>query len=809
LKFTLRIFRLLLLLMCILLAGLIPSVAAAGEAPSMKVRAAYDGTFKYGEWLPMMVEIENPGGDLETELRVAVANQNYSVVFAVPVSLPAGAHKLVPLYALPNNYSHQLEVRLVSKDGETLLASEKVKVSPQANITFLVGILANAGQRGAISLLNGIELISTQTRPIELTDLTVGDLPERPEGLDSLDMLVLNDVDTSQLSQEQATALQSWVRKGGRLVIGGGAGTGRTLAGLPEALQPVRLEGALELETSALGGLAEFAGAGRPDMSGKFLVARVAPQEARILAGDQAQPLVIERSLNRGTIDFVALDLATAPFEGWSGTMGFWQKLVEPGAAYPEGMPVDMSLRQMRSGSFYGALTNIPTLDLPSLGALSALLLAYIVLVGPVNYLVLRRMHRLHLAWVTIPLLTLLFAGGAFGIGYALRGTDLILNKIAIVETQPEGPAQVTTYIGLFSPRRQSYQIEVRGAGLISPGEQYYNVGTAQPEMVFVQGEPSLVRGLAVNQWSMQSFQSEGTWDGFGTLSGDLRLKGDILTGTVRNDTPYPLKEVVIAINRRFQKLGNLAPGQEAQVDLGLAELNRDWNGMNLSYKLYMDPPSKSQMTREEMMKTSVIDNVIEGGPWAATNTASGQGRRLRSAVVFGWTDQAPPEVGVRGQLASQVATALAYTLLPLQLPEQGRLDITPGLLTGRLVETSNGMGTCSMPGITSVYMDNTQATFEFTLPQELSQVQVDALKLAISRDNFQARLKELALYDWQQGQWTEVNQTQAEGALTTVMILRAPAAFIGQAGQVRVRLTNETGNPGCYLLDFGLEGTR
>lgn len=80
------------------------------------------------------------------------------------------------------------------------------------------------------------------------------------------------------------------------------------------------------------------------------------------------------------------------------------------------------------------ALSQLPSLDLPSVRGLGILLAIYIALVGPVNYLLLRWFRRLHWAWITIPLLTLIFSAGSFGIGYAMRGTDLILNHIAVVE---------------------------------------------------------------------------------------------------------------------------------------------------------------------------------------------------------------------------------------------------------------------------------------------------------------------------------------------------------------------------------------
>ena len=59
-----------------------------------------------------------------------------------------------------------------------------------------------------------------------------------------------------------------------------------------------------------------------------------------------------------------------------------------------------------------------------------------------------------------MPALIAVFAVGAYGFGSALRGSDVIVNEVAIVRGAPdatEGSAQV--YLGVFSPTRGTYQL--------------------------------------------------------------------------------------------------------------------------------------------------------------------------------------------------------------------------------------------------------------------------------------------------------------------------------------------------------------
>ena len=470
-------------------------VAAQNEGGlRLEAVAAYEGRFKYGEWLPVWVSLENSGRDLEAQVRVLVQGRGGATTYAAQVSLPGGSRKRVPVYVLPNNFTRELQVQVVDAQ-ENVVRTQKVQVKGYPNITFLTGLIAP--ERGAVSLLEGAKA-PEPGRPVVLVSVNLDELSERMEAMRALDCLVLNDVDTSSLSLEQRAALEAWVSQGGRLVIGGGAGARRTVSGLPASLLPLVPRG--EQEVDVLPGLAQYVDGEPIRVSGPFLLT-VGDLEGpgRTLAEQDGVSLIRERALGAGRIAVVALDLAGSPFDAWAGAAHFWQRLVLSDASYARGAPVDVSPREMRSYQMTYALSNLPSLDLPSVRGLSILLSVYILIVGPVNYVVLRWRKQLQWAWITIPLLTLLFSGGTFALGYALRGTDLILNKVVLVTAQREGPARVDTYVGLFSPSRQSYEIEVDGGGLLSPIVQEgdpFGGGNIAPggEMDFVQGGESCSR---------------------------------------------------------------------------------------------------------------------------------------------------------------------------------------------------------------------------------------------------------------------------------------------------------------------------
>ncbi|MBN1140166.1 MAG: hypothetical protein JXM73_26585 [Anaerolineae bacterium] len=788
--------------------------AAAPPGLTMEATAAFGGHFKYGEWLPVWVLLENAGSDLEAEVRVRVTGGYAISTFAAPVTLPSGSRKRLPVYVLPNNFSRQLEVNLVAAGQDSPLLTQSVAVKPQPNINLLIGLVS--AERGALSLIASLVTGGARPRPIVLIDIPVDDLPERLEGFSSLDCLIINDVDSSSLSPRQQAALEAWVRNGGRLVIGGGAGARRTVAGLPASLLP--LNPTRETQVQTLPGLHSLGGGEAVRVPGPFLVAVGDAGEGRDLAAQDGLILVRERAVGRGVVDFVALDLTASPFDAWAGVSAFWRTLVVDNAPYPADMPADVSPRQMRANQLAYALSNLPSLALPSVKGLSVLLSIYILLVGPANYALLRWRNKLHWAWITIPLITLLFAGGAFGLGYALRGTDLILNKIAIVAAQPDGTAWANTYMGLFSPAQQSYEIEVLGGGLLSSvdtsGYRGFSVdgSTVAPggEITYVQSDPGILRGLTVNQWSMQTFMVEEAWADLGPVSGDLRFEDQTLVGTVRNDTRLTLNDAVVILGSDFVRLGDLPPGEQAQVRLAPSALNSQIFGPPISYRLFEEQFSQSGPIgplREAQVKQQILDSLLyQGGKFGPVSSISpAYGSGLQGLLFMGWFDQSPPEVRVAGRELVQQTTGLFYTPLTYSLGDQASISLPPGFVAGTIVQLPVEGGLCGPSGMPAAYIDRGEAVFEFQLPPGASEIHIDRLTLSINSDGGWQQPPKTELYNWDENAWYSMKDPVLGNN-----VIAEPQGLVRKDGMARVRLTVDSPERGgCFYLGLGFEGTR
>ena len=91
------------------------------------------------------------------------------------------------------------------------------------------------------------------------------------------------------------------------------------------------------------------------------------------------------------------------------------------------------------------------------------------VLVGPVNYLVLRRLRRRSWSWFTIPLLVALFSSGTFLLALRDKGSDVLTSQISFLHLREDSQRQrVESYVGVFAPSETGYRLNLPSGTLVS-----------------------------------------------------------------------------------------------------------------------------------------------------------------------------------------------------------------------------------------------------------------------------------------------------------------------------------------------------
>ncbi len=645
-----------------------PTTRAAVDGLTIEARVLLDGHARQGTWMAIDIHVKNDGPPIVGELRLTGGVQG-KTTFGTAVDLPTQSDKVYRLYAQPPGFGRTVEISLVQ--GTTVVDSLKVEYTSHDPTQLVIGVMAERPG----DIVGSLDLLPDQQGRAPLViPLDAADLPRRVEGWATLDRLIWQDMDAASLEPDQLDALRAWLAGGGRLIIAGGTTGPDSLAAFPDTMLPYRPTTTIDVAPASLVALLGELPEGATDVPA-FAGSMI---DGRALATSAGQVVAAERAYGGGTVTLLGFDPTIDWIDETTLAKGLWRRMLPTKAAGGLVITDDSQL--------VSAVSQLPELALPPVGGLAALLGAYILLIGPINYLVLKRLDRREWAWVTMPVLIVTFAVGAYGFGSLLRGSELIVNEVAIVRGSPgatEGTAQV--YLGVFSPSRGTYQVRVPGGALISaPASGDFFGGDGQAASLDVlQGETSTIRNLNVGFGSLRTVRAE-TAVAVPRIAAALRLEDGHLRGTVTNDSDQPFLQPAVVLGGTVATLRDLAPGESADVDIAIAPFQF---GQQLSDRIVgpiFFPDGQTDQGEDAARKFarhSIIDQLTYDPNWGFTGQLPVEG-----AVVLGWSTESLLELEIEGQVPKRTGNILYF--LPTALAVTGTTTFSTDLLRSTVVSS-------------------------------------------------------------------------------------------------------------------------
>ncbi len=407
--------------------------ARADEKPPLELETAVAFGLKTVPpgWIPVRVEARhsNPekgapagGGAGERFVFRIVSGPSYDerarIISTREETIPPGAIKRFWMYAYADEDRDRLTISVRRAGSGALAAKEVVAHSlaiqdpanhygPNPSAELRIGVLSGRNSN-ALSILRSLKLPNRiDAVPVALE---AEDLPDRRIGYGPLDVIVLNDADLGRLTPEQTEALRAWTLGGGRLLLSPGPDPAWLAQPFFRDLLPL---GRARIETRTRFDRAEVG----EYVATVFETVRPAP-------GARSGALQ-EYAAGLGQVDLLAVDISGAPVRGASedARQRFYAEVFS--GYTPRGRrddarrPWPIVVKPAVDVGPHRLL--VPDVQPPVL-AIAGLALAYVATIGPLNFLVLRRLERAPLIVVTIPAIAVGFVALTFGVGYAWQG---------------------------------------------------------------------------------------------------------------------------------------------------------------------------------------------------------------------------------------------------------------------------------------------------------------------------------------------------------------------------------------------------
>ncbi|MFJ6210676.1 hypothetical protein [Lysinibacillus sp. NPDC092081] len=624
-----------LILLFMLVISLILPMEQAKAAATLDVQAKVGiaGKAKYQTVVPLKVTVKNNGADFSGDL-VINASSSYEATSAqvLQIDIAAGEEKTFDIY-IDGNYSNADAFAFFEGSIEKgkKVAYEGTK-QLQANFldpssVFIYTLTDKSDRLSAFLRLsqlapqNNVEVFNLN----QMKDYT---LPEDPQGFAMANVIVIDEIAIADLSQKQQESLLKWVQNGGTLLVGA-ANQVNTTAGIFKDYLPLVLSE--QMTSVSAESLSKLSGGGTFTQPISVYGATENQGSIPVLT-ENNKVLAAKKKIGSGEIIQTAFSLGDQPLASMDGYPALVanllniQKMSQQGVMVNGQSPLDQISYELRNVNEL-----FPSFEV-SVSYMLIVIILYILIIGPILYFILKKIDKREHAWWIIPAISIVLSIALFIFGAKDRIGQPQIQQSAFYKVNEDSSLNGYYVESILTNRSGDFVVNAdKDTSALALRNSNNFAGTREDlhEISYVKenanGSTLTLRDL--RYWSVQSFAGKTAAQNIGKMDIDITLKNEKLTGTIKNNFPFALKDVTLISGIKEVKLGDIEANGILKVDTELKATVLQKPSDFTSYNFNNYPAKKEDLkpSRIERMKSMAIP-LVEND---------------KKPIITAWADQA------------------------------------------------------------------------------------------------------------------------------------------------------------------------
>lgn len=630
--------------------------AKAAATLDVQAKVGIAGKAKYQTVVPLQVTVKNNGADFSGDM-VINASSSYEAVSAqvLPIDIAAGEEKTFDVY-LEGNFSNSdafaffegsiEKGKKVAYEGTKQLQTNFLDPSS----VFIYTLTDKSDRLSAFLRLsqltpqNNIEVFNLN----QIKDYT---LPEDPQGFAMANVIVIDEIAIADLSQKQQESLLKWVQNGGTLLVGA-TNQVNTTAGIFKDYLPLALsEQMTSVSTESLSKLS----GGETFTQPISIYGATENQGSVPVLTDNNKILASKKKVGSGEVIQTAFSLGDQPLASMDGYPALMAKLLniqnmsQQGIAIHGQSPLEQVSYELRNVNEL-----FPSFEV-SVSYMLIVIILYILIIGPILYFILKKIDKREHAWWIIPAISIALSIVLFIFGAKDRIGQPQIQQSAFYKVNEDSSLNGYYVESILTNRSGDFVVNAdKDTSALALRNSNNFAGTREDlhEISYVKenanGSTLTLRDLSY--WSVQSFAGKTSAQNIGKMDIDITLKNEKLTGTIKNNFPFALKDVTLLSGIKEVKLGDIEANGTLKVDEELKSTVLQKPSDLTSYNYNNFPAKKAEVnpSRIERMKDLAIP-LVEND---------------KKPVITAWADQAIAGVEL-GTSASM--SPISYFIQPFE----------------------------------------------------------------------------------------------------------------------------------------------
>ena len=608
----------------LLVAAFIPGMGASAKTDKVEIIKKNDNFTVKAEYgiggmafydYPMQVSVNVESKDNFSGVLRLIPETGYSRdigAYGKNITLAAGESKTYKMTI--NGPSDTGIVHLsLSDDNDKVVYEEKSTLEfTSTNQYAIVGVLSD--DYSGVNYLNGAGIqYGTYMSTASTMEFTKDSFPEDSQVLGVVSYIVIDNFDTSSLSEKQLSVLKKWVKDGGVLILSLGSHYQNVLSGFND-----------DFISGTLGNISKknltWYGEEEPLKLDSVECMDFSLNDGELMTGFSDDGSAYSKSVGLGKVVVLSYALSMEPMSSYNRRTEVMSRLLAGAATKTI---VDNQTSGAYNNQFDMGMSVISYLGEtkgPSTVLYGLLLTVYVVLVGPVLYLILKKVNKREKIWIAIPVVSLLFTGIIYCTSFLYRVNKPLLNTFTVLKNYDESTYE-NVYSEVVCPGDKQYKLDISD----NYGEFRYNInkysyGIFSNNASAEKGEYDymIMENNADNRLVLNSDSAFDTFDfmmgrtvtdkvGNITLNLDCTTTG--FTGTVTNDTVYDLTDVVVTYENHVYRAGDMKKGETIEI---VPERIFDTTGYGTFDNLLSNGSDKSYTYQQAQIDDNILQYMVK-----------------------------------------------------------------------------------------------------------------------------------------------------------------------------------------------------
>ncbi len=525
---------------------------------NLKVSYGIDGRYKVNSKTPIKVVITNDGVDFQGKIQIEtlVPDVNKYDLNTENINISEKTTKTL-WYNI--NISNKFKIRLIDENNE-VIHEETINVNKgrlnEGDI--LVGVLTDDfNGLNYISNINLNDNSKNENKNIIPVSISEDFMGNNSKTLDIIDIIIVNNYDTSKLTEDSINNLNNWIYNGGILIIGTGENYKKVTSGINSKIINGTFSEALPKD-AVIG-----------ENSVNILSADMSIEDSIGLFDNEVNCNISKVVKKNGQVIIFPWDLATEEISKFNGNSSIWGEITS-----------NFNNTIVKNGGNVGTITSllskVKDVRLPSFQLMIILFILYILIIGVLIYIVLKRLNKRDYVWILIPIISIGFTVIIYIIGGNSRVQDIIANKVNIVSIDLNGQTNIESYLGILTAKNRKVVIEEpKDVDLSLMGNEYYGYGnnfnsnenaTMRLNMIS-EGDKTYYNFTEISSFNRQNFRVNNLNGKFEPLKQELRYSKGKVTGYITNNLGCDIKKLVIVTPYKSWDLGSLGNGEKISIE--------------------------------------------------------------------------------------------------------------------------------------------------------------------------------------------------------------------------------------------------